>query len=80
MPTLLRIKGYRFFFFSLDWQEPPHVHVESAERYGKFWLDPVMLARSTGFRSGEIKEIREIVKKYRPFFKEKWNEHFKDQI
>jgi len=27
MPTLLRWKGYRFFFYSADGWEPPNVHV-----------------------------------------------------
>jgi hypothetical protein len=50
VPTILREDGFRFFFFSLDRQEPPHVHVEFAEKYAKFWLNPVSLARSWGFR------------------------------
>jgi hypothetical protein len=40
-PTVLRVKGYRFFFFSLEGHGPPHIHVESAERFAKFWLGPV---------------------------------------
>ena len=28
MPTVLRIDGHRFFFYSLEGQEPPHIHVE----------------------------------------------------
>ena len=27
MPTVLLVEGYRFFFFSNEGQEPPHVHV-----------------------------------------------------
>jgi hypothetical protein len=49
MPTVLRIKGYRFFFFSLEGHEPPHVHIESAERVAKFWLRPVALAKHADF-------------------------------
>jgi len=43
MPTILRKDGLRFFFFSREGTEPPHVHVEQAERYAKFWLEPVVL-------------------------------------
>ena len=39
MPTVLRVDGYRFYFFSREGQEPPHIHVEQAERYAKFWLN-----------------------------------------
>jgi Domain of unknown function (DUF4160) len=76
MPTVLRVKGYRFFFFSLEGQEPPHVHVEAAERFAKFWLAPVSLAKSRGFRSGELSELQRIVEENRDVFEERWHEHF----
>jgi hypothetical protein len=75
MPMVLRVKGYRFFFFSLEGNEPPHIHVEQAERYAKFWLNPVSLVKSRGFRSGELTEIQRIVEENRESFVEKWNEH-----
>lgn len=55
MPTVLRVRGYRFFFFSLEGQEPPHIHVEAAEKFAEFWLNPVALANSRGFRSGNCR-------------------------
>ena len=76
MPVALRVKGYRFFFFSLEGHEPPHIHVEQAERFAKFWLNPVSLAKSRGFRSGELSEIQKIVEETRDTLLEKWNEHF----
>lgn len=76
MPLVLRVKGYRFFFFSLEGTEPPHIHVEQAERYAKFWLNPVSLVKSRGFRSGELSELQKIVEENRGLFAEKWNEHF----
>ncbi|MCI0405089.1 MAG: DUF4160 domain-containing protein, partial [candidate division Zixibacteria bacterium] len=44
MPTVARIKGFRFFFFSNEGHEPPHIHVEHGDKYAKFWLEPVELA------------------------------------
>jgi len=76
MPTVLRIKGYRFFFFSNEMNEPLHIHVESAGKYAKFWLEPIALARNTGFRSFELIEIRNIVIKNKRTIKERWNEYF----
>lgn len=76
MPEVLRVKGYRFFFFSLEGTEPPHIHVEQAERFAKFWLNPVTLVKSRSFRSGELTEIQNIVEEHRDLFMEKWNEHF----
>jgi hypothetical protein len=54
MPTIVRLRGIRFFFYSLENGEPPHVHVESGDKAAKFWLDPVELARSNGFRPQEL--------------------------
>ncbi len=44
MPAILRIDGYRFFFWSDEALEPPHIHVAKAGNYAKFWLRPVALA------------------------------------
>ena len=76
VPALLRVRGYRFFFFSLEGREPPHIHVAHAGRYAKFWLEPVELANNRGFRSHELVEIREIVVENTEFFLEKWHEYF----
>ncbi len=48
MPTLLRIEGFRFFFYSSERQEPPHVHVEKGDGEAKLWLQPVDLSTRTG--------------------------------
>ena len=79
MPVLLRIRGYRFFFYSLEDREPPHIHVAQAGRYAKFWLDPLTLASNRGFRSHELTVIRELVLENRDFFLEKWNAYFSGQ-
>jgi hypothetical protein len=76
MPTVLRVKGYRFFFFSLEGHEPPHIHVESAERFAKYWLTPIALVKSRGFRSGELSEIQRLVEENRDLLEERWHEHF----
>ena len=76
MPTVLRIAGYRFFFFSNERQEPAHIHVERAESYAKFWLSPVSLAASHGFRSGDLAEVRRLVEEHRQLFQERWDEFF----
>lgn len=76
MPIALRVKGYKFFFFSLEWHEPPHIHVEQAERFAKFWLNPVSLVKSRGFRSGELAKIQQIIEEQQDILLEKWHEHF----
>jgi Domain of unknown function (DUF4160) len=76
MPVALRVKGYRFFFFSLEGHEPPHIHIEQAEKFAKFWRNPISLVKSRGFRSGELSEIQRIVEENQVTLMEKWNEHF----
>jgi hypothetical protein len=76
MPTILRIDGHRFFFYSRETNEPPHVHIQTAEKSAKFWLNPVALARSVGYNQSEINRLYELVEQHRVTFQEKWNEHF----
>ena len=76
MPTVLRTGEYRFFFFSGEGAEPPHVHVEKGRQYAKFWLSPVSLARNHGFRSHELTAVRKLIEQSRDLIEEKWNEHF----
>ena len=79
MPVLLRIRGYRFFFYSLEDREPPHIHVAQAGRYAKFWLEAVDLASNRGFRSHELTVIRKLVEQNRDLFLERWNAYFSGQ-
>ncbi|AVM72919.1 DUF4160 domain-containing protein [Magnetospirillum gryphiswaldense] len=57
MPTVLIFAGYRFFFYSLEGNEPPHIHVERGDDVAKYWLSPVQLAESHGFRSHELNRV-----------------------
>ena len=78
MPTILRRGPYRFFFYSGDRDEPIHVHVERDDNVAKFWLDPVRLERSGGFRRPEIARIARIVEDHRSEIVEIWNEYLGD--
>lgn len=76
MPTVLRVKGYRFFFFSNEGNEPIHIHVEKAGSYTKFWLDPIRIALDLGFNSKEIREINTIIEEHQELIIKKWDEYF----
>jgi hypothetical protein len=76
MPTVLKIGPHRFFFFSKEGHEPPHIHVETAENAAKFWLVPVSLAWAVGYNAKELRKIRELVEEQAALFLEKWDEHF----
>ena len=60
-PTVLVEGPYRFFFFSSDGGEPPHVHIRRDDRVAKFWIEPARLASSGGFSRAETLEIRRLV-------------------
>lgn len=76
MPTVLRVDGYRFFFYSNEGNEPPHIHVQKAEKYAKFWLDPVVLADFAGFSSKDLQCIESIIREHLAQLLEAWHEHF----
>lgn len=76
MPTVLRIGPYRFFFVSLDYDEPPHVHVKRENMVAKFWLEPVALQKSGGFRRSELNRIARLVNDNRQVLLEGWYEFF----
>jgi hypothetical protein len=76
MPTVLRVSGFRFFFYSLEGTEPPQIHVEHGDKLAKFWLQPVDLVESHGFRSHELNRLRALVIEHRIGFLEAWNAHF----
>jgi hypothetical protein len=76
MPTVERYRNYRFFFFSNEGHEPAHIHVESGERWAKFWLDPVGLADAEGFNRSELNRLKRLVDERRIAFKDAWDEHF----
>ncbi|MDE1987479.1 MAG: DUF4160 domain-containing protein [Alphaproteobacteria bacterium] len=76
MPTVLRWNGYRFYFFSNEGQEPPHIHVDRGENTVKFWLDPVEVARNIGFAARDLNVIERKVQEERENFIEAWNVYF----
>ena len=78
MPSVLNLRGFRFFFFSGEGHEPPHIHIEHGDKVAKYWLNPVELAESQGFRNHELNRVRALVIEHRALFLEKWHEHFGD--
>ena len=76
MPTVLRIAGFRFFFYSDEGSEPPHIHVERSDEVAKFWLEPVELASSSGFSAKEINQLRKLVTENQLRLVQYWHEYF----
>ncbi|WP_375394907.1 DUF4160 domain-containing protein [uncultured Sphingomonas sp.] len=76
MPTVLRIGAFRFYFYSHEPNEPPHVHIDRSEATIKVWLDTLGVAKSRGFRAHEIGGIVAMVEEQRTAFLEAWHEYF----
>jgi hypothetical protein len=75
MPTILIKNGYRFYFYSQDCAEPPHVHVDKGDKKAKVWLQPLEVAWNRGYNARELNEILDIIREYRAMMLERWNEH-----
>ncbi|MCU7512351.1 MAG: DUF4160 domain-containing protein [Ignavibacteria bacterium] len=76
MPTVLRVDGFRFYFYSHETTEPPHIHVDKDGNSAKFWLNPVSLARNIGYSAKELRVIQDIIQDNQSFMLEKWNGYF----
>ena len=76
MPTILRLYGYRFYFFSHEPNEPPHIYIDRGDATIKIWLDSLEIAKSRGFRAHEISGIVKMVSEHQRMFAEKWHEYF----
>ena len=71
---MLRINGYRIGFYSSEPDEPADLHVHKAGHEAKFWLGPVQLSWSKGFREAELREITRILATHEAMLIEAWNE------
>jgi len=76
MPTVLRIGGYRFFFFSNEAGEPSHVHIQEGKKLAKFWLDPVVIASSSNFKAFELNQLEKLVIENKELLQRSWNGYF----
>ncbi|MDX2062002.1 MAG: DUF4160 domain-containing protein [Bacteroidia bacterium] len=57
MPTVLRIGPYKFFFFSAEGREPPHIHVGYEKYLCKIWLETLKIAEDGGLPAHRLNQI-----------------------
>jgi len=76
VPTVLRVEGYRFYFYSHEPGEPPHVHVDKGSATAKVWLHDAAVVRSYGFAAQELGKIQRLVRNERIVLKEAWDGFF----
>jgi hypothetical protein len=73
MPTILRVKGYRFIIFTND-HPPAYVHVKQAEGGAKINLEPIGIVEYWELNQRQLREIKEIVEEYQTYLLDKWQE------
>jgi hypothetical protein len=67
------MKGYRFWFYEADLDEPPHIHVGKSGNEAKYWLNPIGLAKSRRFQDHELREIERILLQYQDVLLKAWH-------
>ena len=72
MPVVLRVNGYKFWFYEADVNEPPHVHIVKEGKEAKFWLDPIREARAGRFKPVELRDIKRIIEDNHAFLLVAW--------
>jgi hypothetical protein len=79
MPAILRIGAYRFYFYSHEPNEPPHIHIDRDNLTAKFWLRSVSLAQNIGFPAKELRKLQSMVIEHQTQLLEAWYEYFGDE-
>jgi len=76
LPTILRLKGYRFFFFSRE-ELRQHIHIYCQRGEAKFWLEPqIELAQNHKLSKKQLNEIEKIIEAHYEIFVKAWEDHF----
>ena len=75
MPTVFRIDGFRFFFFS-DEHTPMHIHVEKADGYMRIELETLKVTQRQNLTNSDERKAIAIVKEHHDQFIGAWNEYF----
>jgi hypothetical protein len=76
MPAILRVGPYRFYFYSHEPNEPPHIHIDRDNLSAKFWLRPIGLARNFGYSAKELRKLQLLVTEHQTVLLEGWNGYF----
>lgn len=81
MPTVLKINGWRLFFYANEGTEPIHIHAEKGEMECKYWLDveefEISEAFSYNISPAAKKEIKKIIYQNFDLITKSWKKFFK---
>lgn len=77
MPTILLVKGWRFFFYANERGEPIHVHCRKASAECKFWLHSedfeIEEAYAYGLTPRDRREVRKIIFEHFETIEAEWD-------
>ncbi len=77
MPTILYVRGWRFFFYSNERNEPIHIHCKKAEKECKYWLDRANfdVAEAYGYRmtSRDKREVKKLIFEKIDYIESEWD-------
>ena len=81
MPVVLRYKGYKFFFYSNEGNEPIHIHAEKNGMECKYWLNveeyEIAEAHAYNLTIQMKREIKKIIYDHFDYIVSEWNNYFK---
>ena len=75
MPTVLRKDGYRFFFYSKEGREPPHIHVIGHGGEMKIWLEDITVAKVFNLSPARQRKVIEIIDNNKQLLLSKWRSY-----
>ena len=75
MPTVFRVEGFRFFFFSNE-HTPEHIHIEKGDMYARIEIESLKVTESYNLSSKDLKKLVTLVKNNKDKLKGAWDEYF----
>lgn len=75
MPTVFKIDGFRFFFFS-DEHLPLHIHIEKGDGYMRVELETFKITDVYKFSKKDIKKVISIIEENQLKLIGAWNDYF----
>lgn len=77
MPTILFIRGWRFFFYANEGNEPVHIHCSKGDAEAKYWLlaeqFDLVEAFSHGMTTADRRVVRSIIFENFDYIITEWN-------
>ena len=76
MPTVLVKDGFRFFFYSHEGSEPPHIHIIGKGGEMKVWLSNLGISKVYNLSPKEQRIVLEIMSANVELFKKEWENFY----